>query len=134
MGYYDPTTAPMAVGGSAQSVIVRVEDLMEWGLFLVLALIVYICIGNFIANRYFFRRHGVRGRLGWYRNLSDIDAGTWDALWVSITWPLSMRRDSVQDPEPCTHQHHVLARDEARRRSGAVDDALRRERGSREAD
>lgn len=94
-------------------------------------LVVYIGIGNFIGNRYYGRRHGVRGRLGWYRRLSDLDAGVMGAVAVSVTWPISMFLSWVRDPEMCTHQHHVLAREEARHRWERTEESLRWERGSR---
>lgn len=93
--------------------------------------VAYICIGNFIANHYFARRHGVRGRLGWYRSVFDFDAGTMGAVAVSATWPISMFLSWVRDPDLCTHQHHVLARQEAQHRWERTEEALRRERGGR---
>lgn len=95
------------------------------GLVFIIVLLVYVGIGNFIANRYFFRRHRVRGRLG--RGWAGFDAGWPGALAVSISWPVAIFLESVRNPELCTHHRHVLARDEARRRSLMVDEVLRRE-------
>lgn len=89
------------------------------------AVLAYVGIGNLIANRYFRRRHGVRGKLG--RGLASFDAGWVESLLVSLTWPVSVFSASVRDPELCTHQHHVLARDGDRRRAQEAQDALRRE-------
>ncbi|MDN5931059.1 MAG: hypothetical protein L0I24_08355 [Pseudonocardia sp.] len=95
-----------------------------FGLFAVL-LLLYVGIGNFIANRYFRRRHGVRGRLG--RGLASFDSGWVGSLAVSMTWPVAVFSPAVRDPELCTHQHHVLARDGDRRRAQEAQEALRRE-------
>lgn len=96
----------------------------------VIILFIYAGIGNVVGNRYFRRRHGVGGKLGRVRSWADMDAGIWEAAVVSMTWPMSMRRESVRNPELCRHGHHVLARAEARRRSGLIDESLDQERGS----
>jgi hypothetical protein len=98
------------------------------GIVLIFAFLAYVGAGNFFANRYFGRRHGVRGRLG--RGWASFDAGWPGAVCVSMTWPVSIFLDSVRDPELCAHQHHVLARDEARRRSERAEETLRRESGA----
>ncbi|MGQ0573278.1 MAG: hypothetical protein ACT4RN_03625 [Pseudonocardia sp.] len=89
----------------------------------------YAFIGNFIGNRYFRRKHGVKGRLGWVRSWDDLDAGIWEASFVSLIWPISLFLGWVKNPAPCTHQHHVLAREEARRRYDQAEEVIRRERG-----
>ena len=84
----------------------------------------YFLIGNFIANRYFARRHGVRGRLGTPR---AFDAGFLGAALVSLTWPVSMWLSSVREPALCGHGHHVLARAGTHRDVGTIQEQLTRE-------
>lgn len=102
---------------------------MEAGFVFFIVLLVYVGIGNFVANRYFRRRHGVRGRLG--HGWESFDAGWQDAFGVSISWPISMFSDAVRNPELCTHPKHVIAREDARRRSQQVNEALHRENEGR---
>lgn len=92
----------------------------------VVLFILYVTIGNIIGNRYFRRRHGVRGYLGW--GWKAFDAGCLGSAAVSVTWPVAMWLDSVRYPMLCDHGHHVLARESARADRERVAEALRRER------
>lgn len=92
----------------------------------VFLLFIYVGIGNFVANRYFARRHGVRGRLGWGWKAST-DSGWIGSMCVSLTWPVAIFLPSVKYPRLCTHPHHVLARQQQRDEEDSVRKALNRE-------
>jgi hypothetical protein len=78
---------------------------VEW----IVGFFAYMGVGILVANRFYFpRRHGVRSRLG--AGLAGLDAGFLGAIAVAYTWPIAVWLPMVRDPEPCRHEHHVLAR------------------------
>lgn len=96
------------------------------GGFLFILFLVYVAIGYFIARRYFARRHGVpwgvKTDSGW---ISPIDSGWIEAMCVALTWPVASFQPTVESPQLCTHQHHVLARKQREQKESSIHEQLR---------
>ncbi|MFH5229046.1 hypothetical protein [Antrihabitans spumae] len=75
-----------------------------------IAIAVYLIAAVYVANWYFGRRHGVKGRVGFYQFGEKQDAGTKIASLVGAAWPISPFFPKVRNPELCRHSEHVLAR------------------------
>jgi hypothetical protein len=77
---------------------------------IMIAVVAYVVISVRVANWYFVRRHGVKGRVGQYKFGERLDTGTSGASLVGYSWPISPLLTKVRNPELCNHADHVLAR------------------------